>query len=85
MIDLAPRDAARIEQTAAQLITEYGDLDSLLARAEEIKQPKRRDTLLSHADQIRLSRTLVTLDAAVPLPVPLEDLAVAEAQEPEPL
>jgi DNA polymerase-1 len=49
-------------KTAALLINEYGDLDTLLARAEEIKQPKRRQTLIDHADQIRLSRTLVTLD-----------------------
>ena len=41
-------------KTAAQLITEYGDLETLLARAEEIKQPKRRQTLIDHADQIRV-------------------------------
>jgi DNA polymerase-1 len=39
-----------------QLINEYGDLDTLLARAGEIKQPKRRETLIEFADQIRLSR-----------------------------
>ena len=43
-------------KTAAQLIAEYGDLDTLLARAGEIKQPKRREVLLGHADQIRISR-----------------------------
>src|SRR5690606_23357529 len=42
-------------KTAALLINEYGDLDTLLARASEIKQPKRRDTLIEFADQIRLS------------------------------
>jgi DNA polymerase-1 len=36
-------------KTAAQLITEYGDLESLLARASEIRQPKRREALLEHA------------------------------------
>ena len=46
-------------KTAAQLIQEFGDLDTLLARAGEIKQPKRRETLIDHADQIRLSRDLV--------------------------
>jgi DNA polymerase-1 len=44
-------------KTAALLINEYGDLDTLLARAEEIKQPKRRQTLIENADQIRLSRS----------------------------
>ncbi len=57
-------------KTAAQLIGEYGDLDTLLARAEEIKQPKRRETLIEHADQIRVSRDLVTLRDDVPLDRP---------------
>ena len=43
-------------KTAALLINEYGDLDTLLARAGEIKQPKRRESLVDNADQIRLSR-----------------------------
>ena len=54
-------------KTAAQLITEYGDLDTLLERAEEIKQPKRRQTLIDNADQIRISRDLVTLKTDVPV------------------
>ncbi|HEY5597374.1 MAG TPA: DNA polymerase I [Kiloniellales bacterium] len=61
-------------KTAAQLIAEYGDLDTLLARAAEIKQPKRRENLLQFADQARLSRRLVQLRADVPLEVPLEKL-----------
>jgi DNA polymerase I len=65
-------------KTAAQLITEYGDLDTLLARAGEIKQPKRRETLINFADQIRLSKALVTLDCDTPLPEPLDDLVVRE-------
>ena len=65
-------------KTAAALINEYGDLDTLLARAGEIKQPKRRETLIEFADQIRLSRELVRLDCATPLPEPVEALAVAE-------
>ena len=44
-------------KTASQLITEYGDLETLLARAEEIKQPKRRELLIGFAEQARLSRT----------------------------
>ncbi|PID36181.1 MAG: DNA polymerase I [Rhodobacterales bacterium] len=54
-------------KTAALLINEYGDLDTLLARAEEIKQPKRRQTLIEKADQIRMSRELVRLDERVDL------------------
>ncbi|HEV7158228.1 MAG TPA: DNA polymerase I [Caulobacteraceae bacterium] len=65
-------------KTASALINEYGDLDSLLARASEIKQDKRRQTLIDFADQIRLSRQLVTLDCETPLPEPLDELAVAE-------
>ncbi|MEM7718677.1 MAG: DNA polymerase I [Pseudomonadota bacterium] len=68
-------------KTAALLINEYGDLESLLARAEEIKQPKRRQTLIDHADQIRLSKELVTLDQQMDLPYGLETL---EVQEPDP-
>ncbi|HEX7792650.1 MAG TPA: DNA polymerase, partial [Afipia sp.] len=65
-------------KTAAQLITEYGDLETLLARASEIKQPKRRESLIEHADKARISRELVLLDSNVKLDVPLDDLAVHE-------
>src|SRR5207249_10676722 len=65
-------------KTAAQLICEYGDLDTLLARAAEIKQEKRRQALIENADRARLSRKLVTLDDRVPLDVPLAELAVHE-------
>ncbi|MCW5744712.1 MAG: DNA polymerase I [Alphaproteobacteria bacterium] len=54
-------------KTAAQLITEYGDLDTLLARAGEIKQPKRREALLENADKARVSRQLVHLRDDVPV------------------
>jgi DNA polymerase I len=63
-------------KTAALLINEFGDLDTLLARASEIKQEKRRENLIHFADQARLSRTLVTLDRSVPLDVPLAEMAV---------
>jgi len=63
-------------KTAALLINEFGDLDTLLARASEIKQEKRRESLIHFADQARLSRTLVTLDRNVPLDVPLAETAV---------
>jgi DNA polymerase-1 len=65
-------------KTASALINEYGDLDTLLARAGEIKQNKRRETLIEYADQIRLSRELVRLDCATPLPAPIDELAVGE-------
>ena len=65
-------------KTAAQLILEYGDLETLLARAGEIKQQKRRETLIDNAELARLSKKLVTLDEHVPLAVPLVDLAVHE-------
>lgn len=65
-------------KTAAQLITEYGDLETLLARAGEIKQPKRREALIENAEKARISRQLVLLDDKVKLDVPLDDLAVQE-------
>src|SRR6201996_9505278 len=65
-------------KTAAQLITEFGDLETLLARAGEIKQPKRRESLIEFAEQARISRRLVLLDAHAPVPVPIEDLKVHE-------
>src|ERR1051326_4328659 len=63
-------------KTAAELIGSYGTLENLLKRAEEIKQPKRRQNLIDFAEQARISKRLVTLDADVPLPLPLDDLAV---------
>ena len=65
-------------KTAALLINEYGDLDALLERAGEIKQPKRRQTLMDHADQIRLSRQLVLLDENTPLDFTIDDLEVRD-------
>ncbi|MEO6382085.1 MAG: 5'-3' exonuclease H3TH domain-containing protein, partial [Nitrobacter sp.] len=65
-------------KTAAQLIVEYGDLETLLARAGEIKQPKRRESLIEHAEKARISRQLVLLDDKVALDVPLDELAVQE-------
>ncbi|WP_119460913.1 DNA polymerase I [Rhodospirillaceae bacterium SYSU D60014] len=59
-------------KTAADLITNYGDLDTLLARAGEIKQPKRRETLLQNAEQARISRELVRLRDDVPVEEALE-------------
>jgi len=68
-------------KTAALLINEFGSLDALLARADEIAQPKRRQTLIEHRDQIELSRKLVQLDCNTPLDFTLDDL---ELREPDP-
>jgi DNA polymerase-1 len=68
-------------KTAALLINEYGDLDSLLERAEEIKQPKRRQTLIDNADQIRVSRELVTLKVDMEMDFCFSDF---EVKDPDP-
>ncbi len=65
-------------KTAAQLIGEYGDLETLLKRAGEIKQDKRRQSLIDNAEVARISKRLVTLDRNVPLDVPVDELAVHE-------
>jgi DNA polymerase-1 len=68
-------------KTAAELINLYGDVETLLKRAGEIKQPKRRETLLENADNARISKKLVTLDDKAPLPEGPEHFAV---HDPEP-
>jgi DNA polymerase-1 len=67
-------------KTAALLINEYGDLDSVLARASEIKQNKRRENLIEFADLARVSRELVTLKNDVPVEMSLEDLRLKEPE-----
>ena len=66
------------QKTAALLINEYGDLETLLKRASEIKQDKRRQAIIDNADKARLSKKLVTLDTHVKVDVPIGDLAVHE-------
>ncbi|TAL01755.1 MAG: DNA polymerase I, partial [Rhodospirillaceae bacterium] len=61
-------------KTAADLINTYGDMETLLARAGEIKQPKRRENLLQNAELARISKRLVTLKDDVPVSVPFHDL-----------
>ena len=68
-------------KTAALLINEFGDLESLLDRAEEIPQPKRRESLIVNREQIELSKRLVSLDCETPLDFALDDL---EVRDPEP-
>ena len=65
-------------KTAALLINEYGDVETLLERAGEIKQPKRRESLIDNAAQVRLSKQLVTLKDDVPVTLELDGLAVAD-------
>ena len=68
-------------KTAALLINEYGDLETLLDKAEQITQPKRRQTVIEYRDQIELSKRLVTLDCDTPLDFTLDDL---DLREPDP-
>ena len=63
-------------KTAAQLLEEYGDLDTLLARAGEIKQQKRRENILANIDLVQISRQLVTLKVDTPVDRPLADLVL---------
>ncbi len=69
-------------KTAAQLINEYGDLETLLERAGEIKQNKRREKLIEHADDARVSKRLVKLDENAPVPVSLADLKSHDPDKP---
>jgi DNA polymerase I len=72
-------------KTATQLIHEYGDLETLLALAGEIKQPKRREALLEHAETARLARRLVALVEDAPVPTPLNDLRITGRLDPKTL
>jgi DNA polymerase-1 len=69
-------------KTAAELLNTYGDLETLLARAGEIKQPKRRETILANAENARISLKLVTLDDNAKFSCPIEEM---EVQQPEPI
>ena len=59
---------------AAQLINEFGDLESVLAAAPAMKPSKRRDSLIEHAEKARISRELVTLRTDTPMPMPVDQL-----------
>ncbi len=69
-------------KTAAELINQYGDLETLLARASEIKQPKRRENLIANAEIARISKKLVTLDDDVPVDVPITTMGL---HDPDPV
>jgi DNA polymerase-1 len=70
-------------KTAAQLLEEYGDLETLLARAGEIKQQKRRENIIANTELARLSRQLVELRKDVPLEVGLEEFQLDEQDGPK--
>lgn len=70
-------------KTAAQLIEEFGSLEALLERAEEIKQNKRRETILGNKEAAEISKKLVKLEENVPLKVPLEDLRTHDPEKPK--
>ena len=67
---------------AAQLINEFGDLETVLAAAPAMKPSKRRDMLIEHADKARISRELVLLREDTPLPVPIEALPLRDPDRP---
>ena len=70
-------------KTAAQLLEEFGDLETLLARAGEIKQVKRRENIVANAELARLSRQLVELRTDVPIDMKLEDLVLEPQNGPK--
>jgi DNA polymerase-1 len=80
-VDNVPGAPGIGQKTAAELINTYGSLDALLERAGEIKQPKRRETLINFAEQIRVSRTLVTLKDDVAVEDTLESFAVRDFED----
>ena len=61
-------------KTAAELINKYGDLEKLLKSAHEIKQNKRRETLIENKDKALISKKLVTLKSDAPVNKNLTDL-----------
>lgn len=69
-------------KTAAQLINEFGNLETLLERAGEIKQEKRRETIIANAEKARISKKLVSLDANAPVPMALEDFKTHDPEKP---
>ncbi len=70
-------------KTAAQLLEQFGDLDTLLARAGEIKQDKRRQSIIDNADKARISRDLVTLKIDVPVTEGLDAFVLQEPDGPK--
>ncbi len=65
-------------KTAAELINKYGTLEKLLKSADEIKQNKRRETLIENKDKALISKQLVTLMHDAPVNQKLEDFRLKE-------
>jgi len=63
-------------KTAAKLLTEFGDLDGLLASVGQIKSEKTQEKLNAGRAQIEQNRKMVELDCDTPLPVPIDDLRI---------
>ncbi len=63
-------------KTAAELINKYGNLEKLLSKAHEIKQNKRRETILENKDKALISKKLVTLKKDVPVKIKLDDFVI---------
>ncbi|MCK6418577.1 MAG: DNA polymerase I [Alphaproteobacteria bacterium] len=70
-------------KTAAELIGQFGDVETLIARAAEIKQPKRRDLIVSNAQQALISKQLVKLAEDAPTPLALEAMKPRDLHHPD--
>lgn len=68
-------------KTATKLISEYGDLESVLAAAADMKPSKMRDNLIENVEMARLSKVLVTLKEDCPLPIALDDMVLRPIPE----
>src|SRR5204863_5007880 len=73
-IDNVPGIPGVGEKTAASLLKEFGSLDAVLDRANEIKKPKLRENTLASIDIVRRARKLIELHDDLPIPVQLDDL-----------
>jgi DNA polymerase-1 len=81
--DNVPGIAGIGPKTAAALLLEYGDLDTLMARAGEIKQEKRRESILAAKELVKISKQLVTLKTDTPVTLPLADLVLEKQDGPK--
>lgn len=61
-------------KTAAQLVNEFGTLEEIIARAEEIKKPSIRDSVIKNAERLRRNYQLIKLDGVEELPFGLEEM-----------
>ncbi len=66
------------EKTAVKLLKEFGDLDSLIANHEQIKNSRARNAVAGNIENIRLSRELATFHPDVPFDIPVEELRLKD-------